>query len=146
MSALTESRLKVIFEDLVTSSPTIKEMKSDITELKADVSILKQDVSILKQDVNILKQDVSILKQDVNILKQDVSILKQDVVFLKEDFHLFKISQENMRSDIKKILELLPINREVHYELTELKTTQKRHENRLDAQESALKKHIESHH
>ena len=141
--------IKTIVDEIIAENPTICRMADNLDVLNTDVAVLKGDVAVLKGDVAVLKSDVAVLKSDVAVLKSDVADVKLqgrtnthaiNELFLEQRRQ--GVMLEDMRSDIKKMLEIVAPSkmREEQFDQMELKVDQ--HDHRIAALEDALQEHL----
>jgi len=118
---IEKSAIKIIVDEIIAENPTICRMADNLDVLNADVAVLKGDVADVKLQGRTNTQAINQL-----FLEQR----RQGVMM------------EDMRSDIKKMLEIVAPSkmREEQFDQMELKVDQ--HDHRIAALEDAVQEHL----
>jgi hypothetical protein len=107
--------IKTIVDEIIAENPTICRMADNLDVLNADVAVLKGDVAVLKGDVADVK------------LQGRTNTLAINQLFLEQRRQ--GVMMEDMRSDIKKMLEIVAPSkmREEQFDQMEHKVDQHDH-------------------
>ena len=125
---IEKSAIKIIVDEIIAENPTICRMADNLDVLNTDVAVLKGDVAVLKGDVADVKLQGRTNTQAINQL------------FLEQRRQ--GVMMEDMRSDIKKMLEIVAPSkiREEQFDQMELKVDQ--HDHRIAALEVTVQEHL----
>ena len=118
---IEKSAIKIIVDEIIAENPTICRMADNLDVLNADVAVLKGDVADVK-------------------LQGRTNTLAINQLFLEQRRQ--GVMMEDMRSDIKKMLEIVAPSkiREEQFDQMELKVDQ--HDHRIAALEVTVQEHL----
>ena len=135
---IDKSAIKIIVDEIIAENPTICRMVDNLDVLNTDVAVLKSDVAVLKSDVALLKSDVADVKLQGRTNTQAINQL-----FLEQRRQ--GVMMEEMRSDVKKMLEIVAPSkmREEQFDQMEHKVDQ--HDHRIAALEDLVQDHLSEH-
>lgn len=112
----------------------IEELRTDVAGVKADIATVTTDVAGVKADLASVKTDVAGVKADVTGVKSEVAELKSELAELKTE--VSEVKQAVIRIEANhgdKLAALFDDREVVKNHLEQIRETQERHSDKLDA-------------